>query len=563
MTNPTAAGAFDLEGAWAEAVRELDREVAAARALLTEQRLTVCLAGAVGSGRPALLAALQGDTGGGSAAAGLPGEPEELVFWSPPARPEVRFALPPAFQDPAPERRAQVERFVRAEADVLIFAFNANAGVTRQDQAALDAFRAGGKPFLVVFAKIDTLRPADRGVVLADAAARLGLGDEAPLGVAAATGEGIGELQDRLRGLLDGRGKAILLDRGRRARAGEAERVTAEALAAAAAGDSFAAAMTVCVRAAVRLACLGGREERLGRLAEVLRAALASPRTRELAAARLDTGKPEDAAAERAHRVLLAAFAGAILRTAAALFAEEQEPATERLRAVFAGALIERRLALALGGGEGGGGAAVGAGRAFELLAESLRSGELAPARLAAVLPGVKSEFAAWRTGRIDDAEYARRVGALVRGEGVPSVPAASAAPAAPAEPAAAAPGPIARAFQKVAGAPGDLVENLWETRLRPRFSEWTEEQKALLSVDLLKLRAELEADIDRKYGELLKKTRQEAEDFMTRTVETINRQAEEAERRARHRLWVSSLFILGWALVGLAYALVRRWAGA
>ncbi len=568
MSNPAHAVDFDLEAAWSAALREMDREVAAAREVLGGQRLTVCLAGALGSGRAALLGALQGSAAGAPDRHPLPAEPAELMLWSPPDRPEIRFALPPAFQDVAADRRAEAERFVREQADVLVFAFNANAGVTAGDQAALRAFRSTGKPFLVVFHKTETLRPADRAVVLNDARERLELADAPPVGVSTATGEGVPEFQDRLRMLLETGGKAILLDRWRAARAGEAERVVAATLAAVetVAGATFTATMHECVRAAVRLACLGGREDRLERFRDVLCETLASPRTRELASAPAGTG-----AADRERSALMIAFAYAVLRTAEALFLSDVEPDAERLRSIFQGRMIERRLALALGAGQG---AAASPGRAFDLLSQALRSGELSPARLAAVLSDVKEDFSAWRKGRINEEEFSLRVGARVRRE-----PAGTAVRAAPqplsVQPSTPDPAPPpetsnaessaglgGRARGLLEGVAGDVVQKVWESRVRPRLDQWTEEQKALLSVDLLKLRAELEADIDRKYGDLLRKTRQEAEEFMSRTVATVNAQAEEAERRARQRLWISSLFILGWAVLGLIYALARKWLG-
>ncbi|MBI3270353.1 MAG: hypothetical protein HYZ53_15195 [Planctomycetes bacterium] len=575
--------ALDLDSLWNGAVFELDRELTVARDLLAAQKLIVCLAGPVGSGRAALLPALRHGSAPAPSAAGAqapaaappPDDPAELVFWSEPDRPEVRFALPPSYQDIEADKRALAERFVREEADVVLLVLNANAGVTRHDRVALDALRETGKPFLVLLSKLHSLRPADRPLVLDDARDRLGLADAPPIGVSATTGEGMGALVDRLAALLGTRGKEILLDRWRDAREGEAERLIAETMTSAASADGGALAEVVarCARVAVRLGCLAGRDARLGRFREVLREACASPRARGLARP-MDPG--DGAGAEA--RIVVEALAFAILQTARTLFFEDGEPDGERLREIFLGRLLEHRLRRALARTGGG----TDAGKTLELFSAGMRAGELAPERVSRILPRVKELYGDWRAGRIAEAEYVDRVGALVHGgrpagsePPAPALDSEAPSPGSTASPApalAAGGGAVAeppkpslgkRAGRLLEGVAGDVVESLWLARLKPRLEVWTEEQKALLAVDLLKLRAELEVDIDRKYGDLLKKTRQEAEDFMKRAVDTINAQAEDAERRARQRLWISSLFILGWAVLGLLYAILRRVFGA
>lgn len=545
----------DLNALFASAAGELEREIAAAQAEGCDPArsgagatLTVCVAGAVGSARPALLAALRG---GDPIQPPLPEEPSEIFFWSPPDRPEIRFALPPAFQDVRPELRAAAERFLRDEADVLLFVLNANAGVSRLDAAALDSFRAAGKPFLVILAKIETLRPADRGIVLQDAEQKLGLAGQPPLGVSAASGLGLPELRARLWTLLDTRGKGILLDRLRVRREDAAEQIVADAFAAVSGARALALSDTAstCIKAGARLACLAGQETRLASFRDALRDAFDSPRTRELAGLLDEKG----AAAGSEPRALLEALAYATLHTARSLFLAVDEPPRDRLREIFQGRLLEHQLRRSLGPP-----GTLDPGRTAGLLSEALRTGQISPARLARILPGVKDLYRDWRAGALTENDYVARVGALLRGE----TPPAAIVPAHAAAPAAAAPqGNVIGRFagQVLGDVTGDLVDSLWKNRLRPNLERWTEEQKAVLAVDLLRIRAELEVDIDRKHADLLKRTRQEAEDFMKRAVAMIDEEARKAEERARSRLWFSSLMILGWAVLGLIYALCRR----
>ena len=561
---------MDLDALWADALRELDREIAAARELLSARKLTVCLAGPAGSGRCALLGALRG-----AAAPTLPAEdPSELALWQDPEHPEVRFAIPPPYQDVDPKLRAQAERFVRDEADVVLLVLNANAGLSRQDREALDGLRATGKPYLVVLHKIDTLRPADRKVVIDDFRERLGLGDDPPAGASAATGEGIPDLVERLGRLLEGRGKRILLDRWRTVRDEEMDRVVAEAMSDVSGGGSLAAVAARCARAAVRLLCLGGREARWGLLQDALREAFRAPAIRRLA-------KPDEPGLlppGEEERALAEATGFAMLQTARSLARSTGESTPARLQEIFTGRFLESRLRRTLPPGGG-----VDPGSTLDLLSRAMRAGDLPPERVAEALPRIKDLYKSWRAGEIAEAGYVSAVGALLAGEaeGHPTArPAPAPAPAAarasagsglhalpapagtpPAAPAA-EPTLRQRAGKLVESAAGDLIESLWQARLRPKLEHWTEEQKAMLAADLLRIRAELEVDIDRKHGDLLKRTREEAEDFMRKAVATITAEAELAEKRARHRLWISSLFILAWAVLGLLYVLVRRYFG-
>ena len=95
---------------------------------------------------------------------------------------------------------AEQARRAVAEADLVLFAVDARAGVTPGDEEIADILRRAGKPVVVVANKVDDPRRDDEALEFH----RLGLGDPVP--ISALHGHGTGDLLDQVVAALPGEG---------------------------------------------------------------------------------------------------------------------------------------------------------------------------------------------------------------------------------------------------------------------------------------------------------------------------------------------------------------------
>ncbi len=155
-------------------------EVARLREVVS-RRAIVALVGPPSSGKDAAIGALFGmDTGNVNPVAG---STKSVAVYPVPGGEGLEVVNTPGLGDVV-EALSEETRQTLDQADLFLFLVNAQGGVRAREKAEWERVRARGAPTLVVVNKLDTLRETDRGRMLDDVAAKLGVPREQVVGAA-------------------------------------------------------------------------------------------------------------------------------------------------------------------------------------------------------------------------------------------------------------------------------------------------------------------------------------------------------------------------------------------
>jgi len=146
-----------------------------------QHRFVVAIVGPPSVGKDAAISAIFGfETGNVSPIAG---STRDVAVYEVPGDHGLEVLNTPGVGDVRDALTAET-RGVLDQADLFLFLVNAQGGVRQRERDELAHVRRRHKPVLVVLNKLDTLRPEDRGRMVADTAAKLGLPAESVVGAA-------------------------------------------------------------------------------------------------------------------------------------------------------------------------------------------------------------------------------------------------------------------------------------------------------------------------------------------------------------------------------------------